>query len=271
MVWVIERNHIMIQFLIFLICFSACTVGAICGIGGGIIIKPALDTFGIMDASTINFLSGCTVLAMTTYNFGKNKLAGTSKIDQATGIPLALGAAIGGVIGKNLFQIIRSMSADSARVVIIQSACLLVVTLGTLLYTIYKSKIHTHKIENKLFCAAIGLTLGLISSFLGIGGGPINLVVLFFFFSMNTKTAAENSLYIILFSQTASLLSSILTRTVPDFDILMLCLMVAGGISGGILGRKINKKLNEAAVDKLFIALMIFMIAINGYNICRYM
>ena len=37
--------------------------------------------------------------------------------------------------------------------------------------------------------------LGIISSFLGIGGGPINLVVLFFFFSMPTKIAAENSLY----------------------------------------------------------------------------
>ncbi|MEI3183290.1 MAG: sulfite exporter TauE/SafE family protein [Lachnospiraceae bacterium] len=39
-----------------------------------------------------------------------------------------------------------------------------------------------------------------MSSFLGIGGGPINLVVLLYFFSMDTKAAAQNSLYIILFS-----------------------------------------------------------------------
>lgn len=261
----------MIHLFIFLICFCACTVGAICGIGGGIIIKPALDTFGIMDASTINFLSGCTVLAMTTYNFGKNKLAGTSKIDQATGIPLALGAAIGGILGKNLFQIIRSMSASSARVTIIQSACLLIVTLGTLIYTLKKDQIHTHHVTNKVICAVIGLVLGVISSFLGIGGGPINLVVLFFFFSMTTKLAAENSLYIILFSQTASLISTLVSRSVPEFDFLILCLMVVGGIVGGIIGRKVNKKLSEAAVDKLFIGLMIFMICINGYNIFRYL
>ena len=46
----------------------------------------------------------------------------------------------------------------------------------------------------------MSITLGILSSFLGIGGGPINLVVLFFFFSMDTKTAAQNSLYTILFS-----------------------------------------------------------------------
>ena len=261
----------MIHLLIFLICFCACTVGAICGIGGGIIIKPALDTFGIMSASTINFLSGCTVLAMTTYSFGKNKLAGTSKIDQATGIPLALGAAIGGVFGKSLFQMIRSMSSDPTAISAIQAACLVVITLGTLIYTIYKSRIPTHHVTNKLACVVIGLLLGIMSSFLGIGVGPINLVVLFFFFSMDTKKAAENSLYIILFSQTASLISTLATRTVPEFDISILCLMIAGGIIGGIMGRKINKKLDEAAVDKLFIALMILMIVMNTYNFFKYM
>ena len=261
----------MIHLFIFLICFCACTVGAICGIGGGIIIKPALDTFGIMSASTINFLSGCTVLAMTTYSFGKNKLAGTSKIDQATGIPLALGAAIGGVFGKSLFQMIRSMSSDPTAISAIQAACLVAITLGTLIYTIYKSRIPTHHVTNKLACVVIGLLLGIMSSFLGIGGGPINLVVLFFFFSMDTKKAAENSLYIILFSQTASLISTLATRTVPEFDISILCLMIAGGIIGGIMGRKINKKLDEAAVDKLFIALMILMIVMNTYNFFKYM
>ena len=261
----------MIHLLIFLICFCACTVGAICGIGGGIIIKPALDTFGIMSASTINFLSGCTVLAMTTYSFGKNKLAGTSKIDQATGIPLALGAAIGGVFGKSLFQMIRSISSDPTAISAIQAACLVIITLGTLIYTIYKSRIPTHHVTNKLACVVIGLLLGVMSSFLGIGGGPINLVVLFFFFSMDTKKAAENSLYIILFSQTASLISTLATRTVPEFNIIILCLMIAGGIIGGIMGRKINKKLDEAAVDKLFIALMILMIVMNTYNFFKYM
>lgn len=261
----------MIEILVFLICFFSSVVGAICGIGGGVIIKPVLDAFGIMDVSAISFLSGCTVLSMTAYSVIRSKLSKTSKIDQTTGFPLAVGAAVGGVVGKQLFQVIKSMSSDGNKVGAVQAACLLVVTLGTLLYTLKKERIKTRAVRQKSICAAIGLFLGVMSSFLGIGGGPINLVMLFYFFSMDTKTAAENSLYIILFSQITSLIVSIATGTVPVFRIAMLVLMVGGGICGGICGRGINKKIDNKTVDKLFIWLMVLMIGINLYNIYKFM
>ena len=50
----------------FLICLGASILGAISGIGGGVIIKPVLDSLGTLNVSTISFLSGCTVLSMTT-------------------------------------------------------------------------------------------------------------------------------------------------------------------------------------------------------------
>ena len=261
----------MVFIMVFLICFCASIVGAICGIGGGVIIKPVLDAFGIMSVSAISFLSGCTVLSMTTYSVIKSKMSGASRIDQKIGFPLAIGAAVGGIVGKNLFQIIKGMSSDPNRVGAVQAACLLVVTLGTLIYTVKKDQIQTYKIKSALVCVVIGLFLGIMSSFLGIGGGPINLVVLFFFFSMDTKTAAENSLYIIFFSQLASLIVSIVTRTIPDIAIGMLALMVCGGISGGAVGRKVNKKIDEKTVDKLFIGLMGVIILINIYNIFKFM
>ena len=87
----------MVLLLIFLICFLASVIGAICGIGGGVIIKPVLDAFGIMDVATISFLSGCTVLSMSTYSVIKNKLSGESHVEQKNGLPLALGAAAGGL------------------------------------------------------------------------------------------------------------------------------------------------------------------------------
>lgn len=260
----------MILFIVFLICFCASVAGAICGIGGGVIIKPVLDAFGIMSVSAISFLSGCTVLSMTTYSVIRSKQSGASRIDQKIGFPLAVGAAIGGVLGKNLYQIIKNMSTDPDRVGAIQASCLLIVTLGTLIYTLKKQNIKTKVVKNIVACVVIGLVLGMMSAFLGIGGGPINLVVLFYFFSMDTKTAAENSLYIILFSQITSLVSSICTGTVPEFKISMLILMVCGGLLGGMAGRKVNKKLDEKAVDKLFVGLMVLMILINIYNIYKF-
>lgn len=261
----------MIYAVFFAVCFLASVVGAICGIGGGVIIKPVLDSFGVLDVAAISFLSGCTVLSMTTYSVIHNKLSGSSNVSLKTGFPLALGAAVGGLLGKELFSFVKAASSDLNHVGAIQAICLLIVTIGTLIYTIYKDKIKTCQVESSVICVLIGIFLGVLSSFLGIGGGPINLVVLFFFFSMTTKVAAENSLYIIFFSQIASLLSSIVTGSVPEFSAGILILMAIGGIAGGICGRAVNKKIDARTVDRLFIALMVVMILINIYNVIKFM
>lgn len=77
--------------------FLASIAGAICGIGGGVIIKPVLDLFSLDSVATISFLSGCTVLSMSCYSVGKSMLAGEKAVEMKTGTPLAVGAAIGGV------------------------------------------------------------------------------------------------------------------------------------------------------------------------------
>ena len=257
--------------LFWMISFGASIVGAICGIGGGVIIKPVLDAFGVLSVSTISFLSGCTVLAMTGYSVIRGRLGGESLIDMRTGTPLGIGAAIGGIVGKSMFQALSNLFADKDMVGAVQAACLLVITLGTLIYTVEKDKVKTRRVENLLVCVLIGLVLGVMSSFLGIGGGPINLVVLFYFFSMDTKTAAQNSLYIILFSQITSLLNTLASRTVPEFSIWLLVLMAVGGILGAMSGRMINRRIDGHVVDKLFIALMAVIIGINIYNIYQFM
>lgn len=257
--------------LFLIISFGASVVGAICGIGGGVIIKPVLDFFRVADVATISFLSGCTVLSMSCYSVFKNLSTGESRVNMKTGTPLALGGAVGGILGKQLFSSVKAAFASPNTVGAVQAACLAALTVGTLIYTINKNRIRTKQVSNLIACLIIGLALGILSSFLGIGGGPFNLVILFFFFSMDTKTAAQNSLYIILFSQITSLLTTLLTHSVPDFQWIALFLMVIGGILGGIVGRKANKKMDEKAVDKLFIILMCIIILISIYNTYRYL
>ena len=254
--------------LFFVVAFLSSIVGAICGIGGGVVIKPVLDMLQMGAPATINFLSGCTVLSMSLYSVSKALRAGDSKVEMATGTPLAIGAALGGLVGKELFSAVKAYFDGSPMVGGVQAVALGIITLGTLLYTLNKSCIRTHRTSNKAICAVIGLLLGIMSSFLGIGGGPINLVVLGFCFSMDTKTAAANSLYIILFSQMASLISTLITG-VPEFRLPALVLMVAGGIGGGIVGRSLNKKMDNRAVDKLFIGLMVLIVGICVYNTVR--
>ena len=113
----------------------------------------------------------------------------------------------------------------------------------------------------------VATTVGAIS---GVGGGPINLVVLYYFFSMDTKQAALHSIYVIFFSQAASFVSSLAMQNVPAFDPIALAVMVVGGVAGGFVGRALNKKMSVKQVDTLFTVLLAVITLISVYNVVRY-
>ncbi len=257
--------------LIVLISFFASVVGAIAGIGGGVIIKPVMDSLGIMEVATISFLSGCTVLSMSAYNAGKSLLSGDRSLKKEIALPLGLGAALGGVFGKNLFSYILSLFENASRVGAVQSACLTLITILTFVYTIKPTILPSLRIKNPILSALNGLLLGVISAFLGIGGGPINLMALSVLYSMNMKEAAQNSLMVIFLSQLASLISTLVTRSVPDFDILMLVLMAGCGILGGVAGRKANQKLSGNQVRIIFLIAMALIILLSIRNFFSYL
>lgn len=228
--------------------------------GGGVIIKPVLDAVSGMPVATVSFLSGCTVLAMTITSMIRSR-GGDVKVEPRRGTLLAIGAAIGGVAGKELFELVRA--AGGMTVSVAQQVMMIALTLGVLAYTLNRPRITARNVTQPVVCVCIGLVLGLLSAFLGIGGGPINLAVLYYFFSMDTKTAALNSLYVILFSQSASFISTVARGTIPEFEWPVLLVMVVGGI----LGRSISKKLSNSDVDQLFFWLLIVITAISCYNL----
>ena len=260
----------MTSLLTIIICLAASTVGSICGIGGGVIIKPVLDAMDVYSVDAVAFLSSCTVLAMSGYSVLKSCWERDGSLNWYTTTFLGIGSAVGGILGKYLFSqaILRLDSINSVGSV--QSAVLLVITFGTILYTLKKARIATLHLQNWIGCSLVGLFLGVLSSFLGIGGGPINLVVLFYFFSMPTKTAAQNSLYVILLSQISSLLFTLCTGRIPTFPGLLLISMMLAGVGGGILGRHLNRKLNHSLVDRLFLGMMVLIQLICIYNLIHF-
>ena len=147
---------------------------------------------------------------------------------------------------------------------------MVILTLAVLFYMIYKTRIRQLDIQNRVFALAAGLFLGLMSSFLGIGGGPINIMILSFFFSMDTKTCALNSLYIIFFSQTVSLLSNIVMKDIPSFEPLLLVMMMVCAVAGATAGRALSKKMDEHKVDVMFMGMLILITAISIYNCFKY-
>ncbi len=241
--------------------------GAICGIGGGVIIKPVMDAVTEYSAATINFISSATVLCMSGYSIARGFVLKKSEVHVPTACKLGVGAAIGGVVGKLIFEIIKEKVVGSNILTAIQAIVLLLITIGTLLYTFNKKQITTRNVTNWGLTIIIGLALGLISSFLGIGGGPMNLPVLYYFFSMKTKEAAQNSLFIIVISQFTSLLFTVANGAVPaNLPVVLLIIMSLAGVVGGIVGRVINKQINSRGVEKLFILLLSVIVCICIYN-----
>ena len=254
----------------FLVALFACLIGKICGMGGGVIIKPVLDAMGIMSVSAINFISGCTVIAMSCWSVGSSLARKESCIDWGVSTPLAIGAAAGGILGKTLFSAVAGLFADANAAGGVQAALLFFATLATLIYTIRKDRIPSRHVENKAACALIGLGLGMLGAFLGIGGGPFNMAVLFYFFSMGTKTAAQNSLYVILISQLTGLASVFLSGSMPAVGLPLLLGMPLFGILGSEIGGRLNKKLSESRTTRLFEGAMVLVMLICVYNFRKF-
>ena len=71
-----------------------------------------LDLLRLGSVGTINFLSGCTVLSMSLYSVGKAFLNRDSKVDVATGTLMAIGAAVGGIVGRALNKKMDNRAVD---------------------------------------------------------------------------------------------------------------------------------------------------------------
>lgn len=252
--------------LIIAICFGASLIGSICGIGGGVIIKPMMDATSTYGVSAISFLSGCTVLSMTAFSIARE--VGRKRLKEGSNISLILapGAAIGGILGKIIFTAMRAGAENDFGIGVIQSVVLFVITAGTFVYTLLKERVRKRNITNTAWISAIGGVLGMVSAFLGIGGGPINILVLSYCFSMKTKDAARCSLFIIFLSQLTSLFTTLITCTVPSVNPMLLLSMVVMGVAGGAAGRRINDMINQRAVDVLFISLLLVIMGITLYN-----
>jgi uncharacterized membrane protein YfcA len=132
-----------------------------------------------------------------------------------------------------------------------------------------KEKIKGRALSGAVVSLMVGIFLGVCSSFLGIGGGPINVALIIYLFSVNTKTATVCSLVTILFAQISKLSTVALTTGFADFDLSVAPFMIVGAILGGFIGASFNKKCSEKTVEKTFNLVQLLVLGITIFNIVR--
>ncbi|MCR5149609.1 MAG: TSUP family transporter [Clostridiales bacterium] len=83
----------------------ATPLGALAGIGGGVIIKPVFDAFGEYSAAQISVVSSCAVFAMSLVSMViSSKQIKEQRQHIKTILPLAVGSAFGGWLGEFMFS-----------------------------------------------------------------------------------------------------------------------------------------------------------------------
>lgn len=257
------------QFLIyFLLALGATTVGSLTGMGGGVIIKPLMDVLGDYNVQTIGIVSSITVFSMALVSVAKQIKAKT-EIPFKMAIPLGIGSVAGGFFGEKLLDFIVDLLNANSIVTVVQNCVLAVLILCVFLYMKNKQKIKGKSFDGIFISLAVGAFLGICSSFLGIGGGPINVALIIYLFSVNTKTATVCSLITILFAQISKLTTVALTTGFSDFDLSIAPVMIAGAILGGFIGAGFNKKCSEKTVEKAFNCVQLLVLSITIFNIIR--
>lgn len=256
------------EIIYFLVALFSTIVGSSAGLGGGVIIKPVLDLLGDYTLPTINLLSSSTIFIMSIVTVFY-QLKKKDKINPKNTIVIAIGSILGGSIGQKLMSILLSKGVSMNTINKTQSIMMIILLLTVFLYMRNKDNIKSYKINNVLVIVLVGLFLGAIAAFLGIGGGPINVAAFTVLFSMTANEAARNSILVIFFSQGAKITSIAATTGFSSYNLEMLPFMLIGGIMGGIIGYKINKSVSEKSIIKIFNSVLLAIILLNFYNIFK--
>lgn len=260
-----KKETIMKSVLYFLVTVVATSAGGVSGMGGGIMIKPALDFMGGLTPAVIGVMSSATVLVMSVISTWRNVKNGI-EIEKNVAVPVALGSVTGGLVGQQIFSIIAG-AFDSAVVTRVQNIILFMVVAAILFYMKNKGKIKSRNVKGVAPVFLSGLILGIIASFLGIGGGPMNVAVFIYLFSYSTKSAAACSLITVLFSQIAKLSLAGIGGNFSEVELKLLVPMLVGAVMGGFISGAVVKRLSDRGIDIVFNTIQVVVLTMCIVNI----
>ncbi|KAF1298063.1 hypothetical protein BAU15_09435 [Enterococcus sp. JM4C] len=248
--------------LYFIVIVVANTVGAISGMGGGVIIKPVLEIFSLDSVSGISFYSTVAVFVMSVVSTTRQVQNGLSLVWKKV-IVLSIGAIIGGSFGSMVFEKFVQLF-EGTTVQLIQILLTISLLIFAFLYTRYNWQPYELKVIYwYLFC---GVLLGFLGSLLGIGGGPINVSLLMLLFAMPIKEATVYSICTILFSQLSKIITIALNTGFSPYDFTILWYIIPAAILGGLIGAKVSVLFSAQKITIIFQLVIALVLLINIYN-----
>ena len=251
--------------VLMLVGFGAGFIGAIAGVGGGIIITPVLAIyFGVPLTQAI----GTSLIAVITTSAASSSVhVQRHTADIKLGMTLELATALGAAVTAYLAPMVNRNVVGG----------LFVFFLAYSAYNIGKKALHSSAkvaageiphYEPKNYPLGLGSSLvaGGMSGLLGIGGGPIKVPIMYIFMGVPLLVATATSNFMIGVTAAAS---AVVYYRRGDVLLIAAVPLVVGVFAGSTLGAKASHKMNARYVMGLLIVIMVALAIQMSVRILR--
>ena len=264
----------MIWVLLISVGLLAGTIGALVGLGGGIIIVPALLFLGssteLMGALTPQIAVGVSTVIMiftglaSTLSYMKHKV-----VDYKAGLIFFAGSAPGGILGAYVNKILNvdAFSLYFGLFMVLMAIVLLVKDklrpmdfkpgTGKIIKTFENKNGQTSTYGyHPLVAISISFVVGISSGLFGIGGGSLMVPVMMLVFFFPPHVAVATSMFMVFLS---SITNSITHISLGNVNWPYAFALIPGAWIGAKLGAFINTRLNSSALENMLKIVLIII------------
>lgn len=253
------------------------------GVGGGFLTTPFLIFMGLPPAMAVG--TQANQLVAISLNGVMNHWR-RGNVDVRLGGIMLCGSFIGTFIGVGIFSLMQYIGQIDLFIPILY--ILLLGSMGSLMLTEsvsaifkrktgeptaklahspfitglpYKMRFPRSKLYISVFVpAGIGLIGGILTSTLGVGGGFILVPAMIYLLGMPTLLVAGTALFQTLITSIfATMLHSVTSHSV---DLVLACLLIAGGVIGAQVGVRAARRL-KGVYARVLLALMLLAVAFH--------
>ncbi|MGD9701793.1 MAG: sulfite exporter TauE/SafE family protein [Acidimicrobiia bacterium] len=221
------------------------------GVGGGILIVPALVMFLKMDQRLAHGTSLAAVLPIAL-----SSLAGfwtNGNIDWPVALFLAIGAVGGAMLGTKLLHVLPHRTLGFA------FAAVLIASAIRLFITTEANGRGDLTLAMAVGLVAVGLGTGILAGLLGVGGGIVMVPVMIVLFKISPVVAKGTSIAVII---PTAIMGTWRNRKKQNADLRTAAILGVGGIVSAWFGAHLSDAMSDETSNVLF-AILLSLVAIR--------
>ncbi len=237
-------------FLLLIIGVSAGFLGSLLGLGGGIIIVPALTLIPYFHMTIHQAIAISMVGVLATSLGGTARFLSEGLTDLKLGTLLMLGTTSGAITGSLLSHTLKSNVLEMIFPIVLFYAS----------YEMLKNQYKDNNPDEPRRHSGAGIALaflaGIFAGIFGVGGGAINVSVMHLVMDAPMKIATATSNFMIGPTASAATFVYLLKGAI---NLSAATPVVIGVFTGAKIGSRLLKRINTVVLKRIFVVVMILI------------